>query len=170
MFRSIFAGLKKVFSVVMAGAWGLCDLVLCLPFRLLGIGAVPVPTPSFKFPPLRLPLSTEITPAEIAESLSRESHQAFSFAACCVLDGRKPELPSTMSRRLRTWLPGLRYHELALLAEAHPARVLAHLRGDIIAGVPRLQPLPAADLVVPPEELEFIAPGRKHAPALSCAA
>jgi hypothetical protein len=170
MFRAILSGLKGAFGYVMAGAWSLCNFVLCLPARMLGIGATPMPMPSFKLPAPPLPSLAAITPAEIAESISRESHQAYSFAACCVLDGRKPEMPSTMSRRLQAWLPGLRYEELEKLAEARPAGILAHLRGEIIAGVRCVQPLPPADLVVPPEELQFIAADREYDHVLGCAA
>jgi hypothetical protein len=166
MFRAILAGLKTV----MAGAFALCDFVICLPFRMLGIGAALTPMPSFKLPPLSLPSSSAITPAEIEKSLSRESHHAFCFAAACVVDGRKPELPSMTSRRLRAWLPGLRYDELEKLAEARPEGILAHLRGAPIDGVRAMRPLPSADLVVPPEEMRFVARDREHDNALSRAA
>lgn len=76
----------------------------------------------------------------------RDAMIAWSWVATSLLAKATQPFPTTLSKRMRTWLQGLDHDQLTALRNAGIQRIFEHCSGNTpIASVPRVRPLaPAA--------------------------
>jgi hypothetical protein len=92
-----------------------------------------------------------IKPSELVESQVRDSVIAWSWINGSLLDRNTRSFPSTLSKRMRTWLVGMNYSKLMMLKNAGATGIFEHATGrKMIAGVLPMQPLKPVVVRYPP--------------------
>ncbi|MHB8270991.1 hypothetical protein [Bradyrhizobium sp.] len=151
MLRNLFVGLGRALRGTLYFCWGAFDFALSLPFRLLA-GAGAAPSPPIAMPVIKDSKPTGLTPSDVVQSLLRESRIVYTYAGACLLARERQPTPEKLSSAVKAWLPGLTVGELQKLTCVGSTGICEHLQGTKhIAGLPRVQPLPARALTFEPK-------------------
>lgn len=185
--RAFLMAIVSALRGAFAGAAHIFDWILLSPFRLAGGivqaltgggGAAPaqsterpdprsalrraaenaaaaqIPPPPGGYPPGFKPSSAATTTAA-----DRAAGTVFSYSLAVAMDGRRLAMPRAIPPQLRDWLPGLTHAQFETLAEAGPARILAHISGEkLVPGVCAVQRLDDVPLDVS-ETSKYYKPG-----------
>lgn len=156
MLRSIFAALRAGLRGLFGFAYGLFSW----PFRLFaGGGARSSPGPNMgvvKAAEQSLATSrgkdSKVAQSTLRESdLKRDAQIAWSWCTTSLMARQQMPFPSSLSKKLQTWLVGLNHRQLESLQKAGAEGICAHVAGiTTITGVPSVKPLAPVALKFPP--------------------
>jgi hypothetical protein len=155
MLRSIFAALRSGFRSLFGFAFSF----ITWPFRLFSGGGARAAGPNMatvkaaeqSLAAARAPKDSVVQSTLRDSDLKRDAQIGWGWIATTLLTRQQLPFPSSLSKKLQSWLQGHDHGQLEALRNAGAVGVCAHAAGtNTITGVPSVKPLAPVTLRFPP--------------------